>query len=270
MPSRSCLVYQIWASVASSPSARNGVPSWKLSGPTNRLTSPLARPAMNSSSIVADSSISAGPSIHPTALVSGLLMSAQSGPSHCHVASKLSSIDGLRDLEVRRSPVEVGDAEAGIGGFVAGTLVVVGDRPHVLARLDGLAGAHDRLGGVETGEDHVRPAGEELVGHLGRIERQSGDVEPEADPLDLELELRRVLATERLPAVAGTEERRVDEAAGLVVDQRPEVGDAPGLRGQRGGAAGDHLAVLHAPHDVAEVGEVRLVRLALRPGAVAR
>ena len=57
-----------------------------------------------------------GPSTQPTAVVSGLLMSAQSGPSHWKVASNVPSITALRDLQVRRPPIEVRHAQADIRG----------------------------------------------------------------------------------------------------------------------------------------------------------
>ena len=43
MPSSSWGMYQIWVSVASSPSSRNTDPSWKLSGPVNRFADPSAK-----------------------------------------------------------------------------------------------------------------------------------------------------------------------------------------------------------------------------------
>src|SRR3972149_3998739 len=80
IPSSNCDRYQTCWSVPTSPSARKAEPSWKLSGPVKRL-SPPASSATNASTAAASSSAKAGPFTKPTVEVSGLLMSAQSGPT---------------------------------------------------------------------------------------------------------------------------------------------------------------------------------------------
>ena len=45
------------------------------------------------------------------------------------------------------------------------------------------------FGGVDAGDDHIVAAVEEIIGNLGRVGGDAGDVEPEANPGDLELQV---------------------------------------------------------------------------------
>ena len=117
-------------------------------------------------------------------------------------------------------------------------------------------------------EHYVVTGVEQVVGDLGGVEGRPRDVEPEPDPLHREGELGGVLVPVVRPAVLGPEVRRIDESSRLVVDQRADDPDLPGLGRESGRAPGDLLAVLHLHVVVAEVLERGLVVLALRPRAV--
>ena len=107
-----------------------------------------------------------------------------------------------------------------------------------------LGGLGHGFGGIDAGDDYVVAGVEEVVGDLGGIGGDAGDIEPEPDPRDLELELGRVLLEEVDPGIAGAEIGRGGEAAGLVIDERPEEADLAGLGGEGGCDAGDFLHVL--------------------------
>ena len=92
---------------------------------------------------------------------------------------------GLADqLGVAGNPVEIGHAEAGLGGDGAGALVFIGKGPYRFAFFFLLAGDGQGFGGVETGNDHIMAGIKEAAGNEGRVGGDSGDIEPETDPAD--------------------------------------------------------------------------------------
>ena len=104
-----------------------------------------------------------GPWTKPTADVSGLLMSAQSGRFHWKVGLERAVDDALGDVEVGGAPVEVGDAQADLRRVVAGAHEVVGDGPDRLAGGGALPGDGQGLGRVDAADDDVSAAVDEVV-----------------------------------------------------------------------------------------------------------
>jgi len=95
-----------------------------------------------------------------------------------------ASLDGLGQLQVSDAPVVIGDAQAGFGGFVAAALVVVGHAEDALAFAGAPPRDDDGFAGVDAADDDIGAAVEEGVDFGGGVERDAGDVEPEADPGD--------------------------------------------------------------------------------------
>ena len=165
-------------------------------------------------------------------------------PVHCR----------LDDCGVARTPVEIRHAQAHVRRYVARALEVVRHGEHGLALLRPLTGDDNRFGRVDARQHHVRAAVEEGVGFFGRVKRDAGDAEPEADPRHRERQVGGVAALVVLVAVARAEVGRRREAARFIIDQRTQVADAAGVRRQSGGAARHQLRPFHLAHDVAHVG----------------
>jgi len=117
-----------------------------------------------------------------------------------------------------------------------------------------LPGDHQRLGRVDAADHNIRAAVNEPPGLVGRVERDAGDVEPEADPGDGHIQVVGILATVLFVAIARAEVDTGGQAAGLEVDQGAKVADLAGLGRQRRRTARDLLAQFHVAHDVAQVG----------------
>ena len=163
-------------------------------------------------------------------------------------------LNGFSSLQVGRTPVEIGHAQADIRGIVTGALEVIGDCPHGISLGSLLPGDVDPFGGIDATQDDICSAVKECIGDLRRIKGHARDVEPEADPANRELQVSRGHATIALVAVFRAQVSRRGQAAGFKVDQRAQVAELTGLRGQSCGATGDGLHVLHAAHDVTLVG----------------
>ena len=156
-------------------------------------------------------------------------MSAQSGAFHWKLLLPRAVYGRLDGGRIGGTPVEVRHAEADFGSYVAVGLVVVRDRPDLLAGGLHLLGLHQGFRGVDAGHDYVIAAIEEVVRDLGRVGGHTRDVEPEADPGDLEGQLGRIVVQDVGPAVLRAQVGRGGQAAGFIVDQRAKIADLAGL-----------------------------------------
>ena len=130
-PSSSCGMYQIWVSVASSPSAEHR-PVLEVERTGERVRRPIGQGLDEGIDFGGGLGEETSPLIHPTAEVSGLLMSDQSGPFHSNPGFERPVHHRLGDLEIGWAPVEVWDPETGRRRFLAGALEVVRNRPNRL------------------------------------------------------------------------------------------------------------------------------------------
>ena len=91
------------------------------------------------------------------------------------------------------------------------------------------------------------------MGNLGRIRCYAGDIKPEADPGNLKLQLLGIFFKHIFPGISGSQISTVNQTTGLVVDQRPQIGDFTGLGGHCRCKTGHHFAVYHLAHQVAQI-----------------
>ena len=137
----------------------------------------------------------------------------------------------LDTCQIGRTPVEVGDTETYFICALARTFVVVGDGPDLTARLTLLRGNHKRLSGIDTGDNHIITAVKEPICHLGGIGCYPRNIEPEADPTHLELQLAQRPFADLLPSVGCTQERGRSQSSRLLIDKWAQIADLSSLGG---------------------------------------
>ena len=98
-------------------------------------------------------------------------------------------------FQVNRTPVEIRNAQADILALFAGAYVVIGHRPDIFTGGFGFASLNETFGGVDAGNNNIVTAVQEVIRDLGRVGGDAGDIEPEANPGDLEFQVSGVFTS---------------------------------------------------------------------------